>query len=281
MIDLSQPVVINLALTGMVPKRADNPALPVTPSEIAADVARCYKAGARVFHIHARGDDEEPHYAKEIFAESVRQIKTQVPEAIICVTTSGRLYKEFEQRSASLELDGDLKPELASLTLGSLNFPKQASVNEPEMIQRLALRMAERGIVPELEIFDFGMLDYAHYLIGRKILKPPFVFNLLLGSLGTVAATGMNLALLVERLPAGSFWSAAGIGRFQFSMNALGLTLGGHARTGLEDNLYMDTQKADLATNERLVQRLVGVTEALGRRIATPAEARALIGLQS
>jgi len=279
MIDLSKPVVINLALTGMVPKKADNPALPITPAEVAADAARCFAAGARVLHIHVRGSDEEPHYDREIFAETVRQIKVLVPEAIICVTTSGRLYRTFEQRSDSLNLDGDLKPELASLTLGSLNFPKQASVNEPEMIQRLALRMAERGIVPELEIFDFGMLDYAHYLIGRGILKPPFVFNLLLGSLGTLSATALNLAMLVERLPAQSFWSAAGIGRFQFSMNALGLTLGGHARTGLEDNLYFNQQKKELATNETLVQRLAGVAQSLERPLATPAEARALIGL--
>jgi len=273
------PLVINLALTGMVPRREDNPNVPISPGEIAADVKRCFQAGARIFHVHARDETGNPIYQKEAFAEIIGKIKEKVPEAIISATTSGRLHKKFEERSDVLDLDGDLKPDLASLTLGSLNFPKQASVNEPEMIVKLANRMSERGIVPELEIFDFGMLDYAHYLIGRKILKPPFVFNLLLGSLGTIAATPLNLALLVERLPSGSFWSAAGIGRFQFFMNSLGVAMGGNVRTGLEDNLYMDAEKSELAANERLVERIVGYSQALGRQVATPEQARQLLGI--
>jgi uncharacterized protein (DUF849 family) len=277
--DIHSPLVINLALTGMVPRRADNPNVPLTAAEIAADVQRCFDAGARIFHIHARRPDEEPTYQRAVFADIIQHIKAVVPEAIICVTTSGRLYKSFEERGAVLELDGPLKPELASLTLGSLNFPKQASVNDPEMIAQLARRMTDRGITPELEIFDVGMLDYAHYLIGRGILKPPFVFNLLLGSLGTLAATPLNLALLVERLPANAFWSAAGIGRFQFPMNALGVAMGGNVRTGLEDNLYMDTEKRDLASNERLVKRIANHALALERPIATPLQTREMLGL--
>lgn len=280
MIDLTKPAVINLALTGMVPRKKDNPALPVTPEEVMADAARCYEAGARMFHIHARGPGEEPAYQREYYAAMTRGIRAAVPDAVICVTTSGRLHREFEQRTDSLRLEGELKPDLASLTLGSLNFPQQASVNEPAMIQRLALEMKERGIVPELEIFDFGMIDYAQYLIGRKILEPPFVFNLLLGSLGTAAATPMNLAAMVERLPREAFWSAAGMGRFQFSMNALGLAMGGHARTGLEDSLYMDTKKEVPATNEKLTARLAVAAAALGRRVATTTETRTLLGLR-
>lgn len=277
--DTNSPLVINLALTGMVPRRKDNLYVPITPDEIAADVQRCFNAGARIFHIHARGKEEEPVYHKEIFAEMIRKIKQNIPDAIICATTSGRLYKAFEERGDVLNLDGDLKPDLASLTLGSLNFPKQASVNEPEMIVKLATCMAERGIVPELEIFDFGMLDYAHYLIGRGILKPPFVFNILLGSLGTLSATPLNLALMVERLPKGAFWSAAGIGRFQFPVNALGVAMGGNVRTGLEDNLYMDSEKKELASNEKLVKRITNYALALGRPIATFDETRQMLGL--
>ncbi len=279
MIDLTQPVVINLALTGMVPRKKDNPAVPVTPAEVVADAVKCYAAGARIFHIHARREDEEPTYERALYAEMTRGIRAAIPGAVICVTTSGRVYKEFEYRSDSLKLEGELKADLASLTLGSLNFPKQASVNEPAMIQRLAQEMNERGIVPELEVFDFGMIDYAQYLIGRKILREPFVFNLLLGSLGTSSATGVNLATMVERLPRGSFWSAAGIGRYQFSMNSLGLALGGHARTGLEDNLFLDAEKERPATNELLVERVARVAEALGRPIATTGETRRLLGL--
>lgn len=277
---MNAPLVINLAPTGMVPRRGDNPHLPVAPEEIAADVSRCFQAGARVFHLHAREADETPSSRGQVFAEIVRRIRQTTPLAILCVTTSGRLYNTFEARSTALNLEGELKPDLASLTLGSMNFPKQASVNEPEMIRRLATVMAERGIVPELEVFDMGMLDYAHFLIGKGILHPPFVFNLLLGSLGTLAATPLNLALLLERLPQGAFWSVAGIGRFQFPMNALGIVIGGHVRTGLEDNLYLDAEKITLASNELLVQRLANLAHAVGRPIATTEQARTLLGLR-
>jgi uncharacterized protein (DUF849 family) len=273
------PLVINLAPTGMVPRRADSPHVPLTPEEITADVTRCAAAGARVFHVHAREPNEDPSPRAEVFAEIVGRIRHAVPKAIVCVTTSGRTHNTFEARSGALTLEGDLKPELASLTLGSMNFPKQASVNPPEMIQQLANFMRERGIVPELEIFDLGMLDYAHYLIGKGVLRPPFLFNILLGSLGTLAATPLNLALIVERLPAGTFWSAAGIGRFQYDMNALGVIMGGQVRTGLEDNLYMDRDRRDLASNERLVQRLAQLALAFGRPVATPEQARTLMGL--
>jgi uncharacterized protein (DUF849 family) len=263
----------------MVPRRTDNPHVPLTPEEISADVQRCFQAGARVFHLHAREKDEEPSSRLEIFAEIVSRIKQTTPEAILCVTTSGRILNTYEARSTALDLRDDKKPDLASLTLGSMNFPRQASVNDPEMIQRLAAAMMERGIIPELEIFDLGMLDYAHYLLGKGLLKTPVVFNLLLGSLGTLSATPLNLSLLVERLPPGAFWSAAGIGRFQLTMNALAVVIGGHVRTGLEDNLYLDQEKRELATNRLLVERLVNLAQAYGRPIATPEQARRLIGI--
>lgn len=282
-LSMNSPLIINLAvaLTGMVPRHKDNPHIPVTPDEIAADAQKCFNAGARIFHIHARGKDEMPTYRQEVFSELIWKIKQNTPDAIICATTSGRFYKSFEERSDVLNLNGELKPDLASLMLGSLNFPKHTSVNESEMITKLAARMAECGIVPELEIFDFGMLDYAHYLIGRGILKPPFVFNFLLGSLGTLSATPLNLALLIERLPAGAFWSVAGIGRFQFSMNALAVAMGGNVRTGLEDNLYMDNEKKEPASNEKLIKRITTYALALGRSIATPNETRQMLGLTS
>lgn len=279
MIDLSKPAVINLALTGMVPQKADNPAVPISPAEIAADAALCHAAGARIFHVHARTPSGEPAWERAHYNEIVGAIRAAIPGAVVCVSTSGRTFRTFEKRSDALRLTAASKPDLASLTLGSLNFPQQASVNEPSMIQRLALEMRELAIVPELEIFDFGMIDYAHYLIGRRILQPPLIFNLLLGSLGTAAATASNLALMAERLPPGSFWSAAGIGRFQFSMNALGLAMGGHIRTGLEDNLFLDPAKTLPATNHLLVGRAASVAAALGRPIPTNAETRRLLQL--
>lgn len=275
----SGKLIINAALTGMVPTTADNPRVPVTPDAIAADARDCFAAGASIFHLHAREKDETPSYRAEIYREMVRGVRAACPDVIICVSTSGRTFKTFEQRSECLGVDGDAKPEMASLTLGSLNFPKQASVNEPEMIRRLADCMRERGIVPELEIFDLGMLDYAKHLIERKILREPFYFNLLLGSLGTLSATPFHLAMLVMSLPTGATWAGAGIGRFQFFVNSMAITMGGHVRVGLEDNLYYDTGKERPASNAGLIQRLSRLARAAEREIATPDEARRIIGL--
>jgi uncharacterized protein (DUF849 family) len=272
-------LIINLAPTGMVPTTADNAAVPVAPPTIADDCAACCGAGASIVHLHARDTNESPTWHSELYREIVLGVRAKCPDAIICVSTSGRTHGAFEQRSDVLNLDGRAKPDMASLTLGSLNFPKQASVSDPAMIKRLADMMNERGIVPELEVFDFGMLDYAKYLIERGVLREPFYFNFLLGSLGTLSATPFHLASLVMSLPSGATWAAAGIGRFQFPMNSLAIVTGGHVRVGLEDNLFLDTEKKHPATNRALVDRLVRLAAAAERPIATPLEARAMIGL--
>ena len=273
------PLIVNVALTGMVPTKADNQAVPVTPSEIVEDAERCVRAGASIVHVHARDDDGAPTWRAAVYAEIVGGIRERCPGAIVCVSTSGRSWKELERRAEVLDLEGALRPDLASLTLGSLNFPKQASVNDPETIVALAERMHERGIVPELEVFDLGMTDYARFLVERGVLRPPFVFNVLLGSLGTLAATPLNLAMVTGALPEGSVWAGAGIGRFQLAVNVLAIASGGHVRVGLEDNLWLDVEKTRPATNLALVERLVSLAHAVERPIATPAEARELIGL--
>jgi 3-keto-5-aminohexanoate cleavage enzyme len=261
--------------------KQDNPYVPISAEEIAADAAACAAEGASIFHLHARDETGAPTYRAEMYQEVLTRVREACPDSILCVSTSGRHFKTFEQRSEVLEIDGPAKPEMASLTLGSLNFPKQASVNEPGMITRLANRMRERGIVPELELFDLGMLDYAKYLIEKRVLAGPHYFNLLLGSLGTLNATPLHLALLTNALPAGSTWAAAGIGRFQFAMNSLAIVTGGHVRVGLEDNLYLDRDKRHPATNVALVKRLCALARAAERHVATPAEAREIIGLPS
>lgn len=273
------PLIVNAALTGMVPTKADNPSLPVTPDEIAADAERCRAAGASIVHLHARADDGAPTYRKDVYARVVAAVRTRCPDVIVCVSTSGRTFKSFEERADVLDLDGDLKPQMASLTLGSLNFPTQASVNEPDMIVRLAQRMRERGIVPELEVFDLGMVDYATYLIEREVLEPPLYFNILLGSLGTLSATPFHLATVARALPPGSTWAGAGIGRFQLAVTSQAITMGGHVRVGLEDNLWLDDERLRPASNAELVERLARVARAIERPLATPDEAAALIGL--
>ena len=272
-------LIVNAALTGMVPTKADNPSVPVSPEEIAGDAERVVAAGAAVVHLHARYEDGAPTWKPDVYRRIVASVRERCPDVVVCVSTSGRVFKAFEQRAAVLDVDGDEKPELASLTLGSLNFPKQASINEPDMIRRLAERMRERGVVPELEVFDLGMVDYLHYLLERGVLQPPVYVNVLLGSLGTLAATPANLVAVVGALPSGATWSASGIGRFQLAVGGLAIAMGGHVRVGLEDALWLDAAKMRPASNLLLTQRVARIAEALERPCATPAEARALIGL--
>jgi uncharacterized protein (DUF849 family) len=271
-----EPLIINAAITGMVPMPQDNPDLPVTIKDIIDEARRCASAGASIVHIHARDDQGRPAWQAEIYQEIIQGIREVCPELLISGSTSGRLWSEFDKRAAVL----DCKPDFASLTPGSMNFPGSSSVNSPQIVQQLAQAMSERDVVPELEFFELGMIDYVRdFLIPKGFLKPPLYANLLLGSLGSVAATARNLVHLVDALPPGTTWAATGIGRFQFKVQALAMTMGGHVRVGLEDNLWMDAEKAAPATNLRLIERVVRLAEVLGRPIATPACTRQIIGL--
>jgi uncharacterized protein (DUF849 family) len=273
-----EPLIINAAMTGMIPMPADNASLPVTVGQIVAEGRRCADAGASILHVHARCEDGTPTWRKEVYQEIMDGIRSHCPGLLISGSTSGRLWSDFEKRSAVL----DCRPDLASLTPGSLNFPAAASVNPPQIVCQLATAMKERGVVPELEFFETGMIDYARdYMIPRGFLQAPFYANLLLGSLGTLAASARNLVHMVDALPAGTVWSAGGIGRFQFQINNLAIAMGGHVRVGLEDNLWMDAEKTDPATNVRLIERVVRVAEAAGRPIAGPDCARKIIGLKT
>ena len=279
---MSNPLIINCALTGMVPTKNDTPFVPITSAEIITDAVRCYEAGGSIFHLHSRLTDQSPAWEKESYVEMISGIRSSIadPNIIICTTTSGRVHNTLKCRSDVLNLIGLVKPDMASLTLGSMNFVKQASVNSPEMIQGLAMAMLDKGIKPELEAFDIGMVEYSHYLIRKGILNgnKPYI-NLLLGSLGTMSASARNLSAIVDALPQGSVWAATGIGQFQFSMQKLALAMGGHVRVGLEDGIYMDAGKSRLATNPMMVDRVVRVADAMERPIASPSDARKMLGL--
>jgi 3-keto-5-aminohexanoate cleavage enzyme len=271
------PLIINAAITGMIPKKIDTRHVPIHPQEIIGDAKRCRDAGATIIHIHARDVDEMPTYKREIYAEIFQGVREECPELLISGSCSGRVYGEFWQRSEVLQED----PDMGSLTLGSLNFPKQASINDPQMVQQLATAMKQRGIIPEMEIFDLGMVDYAHFLIRKGFIDPPFYANILLGSLGTLSATVDNLCTVVRALPEGTTWAATGIGRFQFFVNSLAVTMGGHVRVGLEDAIYLDWKTKRWATNAGLIERVVRLARAAGREIATAEETRRIIGIST
>lgn len=274
------PVILNLAATGMVPMREQTPHVPLTPDEIAEDCARGREVGASVVHLHARDPDGTPTHRKEVYARIIGAVRERAPDLVVCVSCSGRNVPDLERRSEVLDLDGDLKPDMASLTLGSMNFPCQASVNTPEVIAGLATRMAEKGIRPELEVFEVGMIDVAHYLLRKGVLDSPLYFNILLGSRGTAALNPLNLGTMLAALPDGASWGLAGIGDFQLRANTMAICSGGHVRVGLEDNIWYDAERTTLATNPMLVERVAELARTLGRRPATPQEARAILGLE-
>ena len=271
-----EKLIINAALTGMVPRRADNPHVPLTEEEIVADARRVVSAGASILHLHVRYPDESPAWESGRNASLFQAVRAACPGVIISGSTSGRTVSELAKRAAVL----DAHPDMASLTLGSMNFPTQPSVNGPDTIRGLARAMRERGIMPELELFDLGMADFSHVLLEKGEIESPGYANILLGSLGTAAATAFNLATMVRALPRGFTWAAAGIGRFQWTMNSLAIAMGGHVRVGLEDNLWMDPEtKTDPASNLRLMDRVILLARANGRDVASPSEARTALGL--
>lgn len=266
--------ILNLTPTGMVPTRALTPHVPLTPEEIVADVLRCADLGAGMVHLHARDADGQPTYARDVYARLIGGLREARPALVLCVSTSGRVHSEFWQRAEVLELDGDLKPDFASLTLSSLNFSRQASLNPPDLVRDLAAKMLDRGIRPEFECFDLGMINVARYLIDRGLAQPPFYFNLILGNLAGAQANPLALGAMLRELPPDAVWSVGGLGGAQLPAMALSLASGGGVRVGLEDNLWMDDARTELATNPALVERTVALARLLGRAPASPAEIR-------
>ena len=274
-------LIINSAITGMGHSQKDTPFVPITVDEIVEDAIKCVLAGASILHLHARDKDGKPTYKADIFAKIIEGIRRECPNVIICVTTSGRTFNEFEKRSEVLGLDGFVKPDMASLTLGSLNFPTQASINEPAMIMKLAEKMMIKGIKPELEIFDTGMVNTAKYLCRKGYISPPFYFNIILGSIYSTQAKMSDLSYLVNLLPADTIWAGGGIGIFQLVVNMAAIIMGGHVRVGIEDNIWYDYGKKELSTNKKSIQRLRRIATELGREIAAPGDVREMLGLSS
>ena len=223
---------------------------------------------------------EDPTYKAEVYGKIIEGIRLFSKDLIIAVTTSGRTFNEFEKRAEPLQLEGDVKPDMGSLTLSSLNFNQIASINAPDMIQALAREMKSRGILPELEAFDSGMINYAKYLEERGLLEPPHYFNLLLGNIACAQADLLHAGIMIRDLPKNSFWSLAGIGNSQLMMNALAIAAGGGVRVGLEDNIWYDRGRKRLATNADLLRRIHNLAEANERKVMSPSDLRKLLNLQ-
>ena len=267
-------LIINAAVTGTVMYKSNTSFLPTSLSEVVEDAVRVREAGASVIHLHARALDESPSYDPAVYCELVNRVR-DATDLIINVSLSGRFVQDVETRAAPLAS----RPELASLTLGSMNFISGPSVNAPDTVRELATRIYAAGAVPELEIFEAGFANVATYLARKGVLRPPYYANIILGSLGTAPLDLVGLGHIIGLLPGGTTWSVGGLGRYQLDANVMGIAAGGHVRVGLEDNIHFDRHGRDLADNQRLVARIARIAREMGREPATPAEARAIIGL--
>ncbi len=274
-------LIISFCPNGMIPTKEMTPHVPVSVNEIIEDVHRAVEIGITMLHVHARDElTGKPTWKASVYDKIITGIRKFSKDLIICVTTSGRDYQEFERRSEVLELTGDTKPDMGSLTLSSLNFNKQSSLNSPQMIIKLANKMKDKGIVPELEAFDSGMINFAKYLLNKNILSSPNYINLLFGNIACAQADLLHSGLMVRDLPEKTFWSFAGIGDYQFMMNSIAIAAGGGVRVGIEDNIWFDKKRTKLATNSELLKRIHKIAKANERTILKSSKMRKLLHLE-
>lgn len=272
---MNDRLIISVATTGSWPTKAQNPFLPTTGDEIAAAAISCGTAGAAIVHIHVRDDAGRVSCDPGRYARVRSAVETAGSDVIVNMSTGG---------GAGLVTDAQrmepvtLSPEIASFDCGSLNFGDGVFINSPAFLAELAAKMRAYGVLPEIECFEPGHVWNALRMIDDGTLQPPFWFQFVLGVRGGSPATVKQLLNMVEMLPPGVLWSVCAIGRAQLPINLAAMALGGHVRTGLEDNLYY--RKGELASNERLVARLVRIAAEIGRPVATPAETREMLGLR-
>lgn len=269
-----QKTIITVAPTGAWPTKDLNSNVPYTPEEIAEDVYKAYKAGASIAHLHMRDNKGNGTMSADRFEETVKLIREKC-DIVLNLTTSGDLNATDETRQEHLKR---LRPELASYDAGSMNWQHTSVfLNTPKFLEKLGKTMRENSVKPEIEIFDAGMIYNAEYYVKKGILERPLHYQFVLGAAGGIAATVENLVYLKSLIPEGSTWSALGIGQGHIPILLATIAMGGHVRVGLEDNIYYE--KGVLATNEQLVSRAAKLIKEAGNDVATPEEARQILGL--
>jgi len=268
-------IILSVATTGSWPTKAQNPGLPVTPEEIAQAAVESWREGAAVVHVHVRDDAGKMSCELSRFLRVRELIRDQGCDILINFSTSGGAGRVGEEERFNSLTAG---PELGSLDAGSMNFNDRIFLNPPDFLEELARRMLAAHVKPEIEVFDSGMIGNALALEGKGLIPSPLWWQFVLGVKGGAPATARSMLHLVDSVPAGSLWSVCAVGWRQLSMNVLAIAMGGHARTGLEDNLYY--RRGELArSNAQLVARLTRIARECGREPATPAEAREMLGL--
>lgn len=271
---IMEKLIITAALTGAEVTKDIQPNLPVSPDEIAEAAYACYLAGASIIHVHARDEKGDPTQAYEVY----KVIKEKIEEkcnVIVQPSTGGATWHTPEERLQPVEL----KPEMATLSAGTCNFGNDVFMNSGEYIEKFAKRMQELGVKPEIEVFERGMIENAKRYIKMGLIEEPAHFDFVLGVPGACPGHPEDLMYMLSALPQGATWTVAGIGRFETPLATMGILLGGHVRVGFEDNIYYE--KGVLATsNAQLVERVSRIAKELGRPVATPDEARKILGLK-
>lgn len=269
-----EKLIITAAISGAEVTKEHNPNIPYTVEETGREAESAYKAGASIIHLHVREDDGTPTQDKARFKACMDEILRRCPDVIIQPSTGGAVGMSDEERLQPTELG----PEMATLDYGTLNFGgDEIFVNTENTIKNFGRIMIERGIKPEIEVFDKGMIDYAIAYEKQGFLEKPMHFDFVLGV--QMAATARDLAFMVDSIPAGSTWTVAGVGRHEMPMAMMGIAMGGHVRVGFEDNIYLE--RGVLAENNgQLVEKVVEMAKILGREIATPDEAREILSLK-
>jgi 3-keto-5-aminohexanoate cleavage enzyme len=271
---MSDKVIITAAVVGAEVTRAQNPAVPYTPEEIANACVAAWRAGAAAVHLHARWPDGRPSQESAHFREIIDRIRDAGSNVVIQCSTGGAVGMSIDERLGSLVPGA----EMGTLNLGTMNFGDEVFMNARPDLVKVAARLRERRLVPECEVYDAGMLDTLRWLLEKGHLAAPYHVQFVLGVPGGMSASERNLRFLVEGLPEPAHWSVAGVGRFQLPMAELALRVGGHVRVGLEDNLFVS--KGVLARgSDELVARAVELAAKAGREPATADEARRLLGI--
>ncbi|QDE98215.1 MULTISPECIES: 3-keto-5-aminohexanoate cleavage protein [Myxococcus] len=274
---MSTPMVITAAMVGAETTREQTPHLPITAEEIAEDAARCREAGAAMVHLHVRTADGKPSQDAELFRAAIRAIRKRT-DVLIQTSTGGAVGMTVDQRCGPLTLTGEDRPDMATLTTGTVNFGEEVFWNPRPLVRDIARRIRAAGLRPELECFDVGMIDEARYLAKEGLVDLPAHFDFVLGVPGTLQPRPEVLDFMIASLPEGSTWTVAGVGRHQLAYVDEAAKRGGNARVGLEDNIYVS--KGVLAKgNWELVAEAVKRARAHGREPATPEQARKLLRL--
>jgi 3-keto-5-aminohexanoate cleavage enzyme len=270
-----EKLIVTIAHTGNVPTKTMNSNTPISIDEITKNIKQCAEAGASVAHIHVRDEQGQPTSDRRLFQEVIERLDKENVDIIRQLSTGARGGDNtFEWRGQML----DLNVQMASLATGSSNFPGSVNANSPELIESLAIKMSENGIKPEIEAFDLAMISNATRLLKRGILKAPLHFNLVLNVPGSIQGTPKNLMYMVESLPENSTWTVTAVGKSHVQLITMAIALGGHVRTGLED--VIEYQEGIPASNLGLVERVVRIASAVGRKIATTEEAKVILGLE-